>query len=326
MADTMKAARIHKYGKSGVLEVENCERPEPGPDEILVKVHTASLNPRDWLTMRGIYQMRRVVEPFPITLGSDFAGEVAEMGSDVTGFAVGDLVCAMQPLRGKFGAFAEYVKIKASVAAKLLDGISTADAAAMPCAGMTSYQTLHDVANVQPGEVVLVNGASGGVGVYAVQIAKAMGAKVVAVCGPNNMDFCLELGADEVINYREDNFATRENAYDVVYDVIGRSSPKAVKKALKTGGRYITTIPGPGTAFAALTSYLLGFIWPFKRKSTHLILVKPYPHNLQAIMQLILDGKMKTIVDGHYALDDIEQAVARSQTWRARGKIMIDIS
>lgn len=326
MGDMMKAARIHEYGKSGVLQVETCERPTLGPDELLIKVKTASLNPRDWLTMRGIYQMRRVVEPFPITLGSDFAGEVAEVGSSVTGFKVGELVCAMQPLRGKFGAFAEYVKVKASVAAKLLEGTSTVDAAAMPCAGMTSYQTLHDIANVQPGEVVLVNGASGGVGVYAVQIAKAMGAKVMAVCGPNNMEFCTELGADEVINYREEDFAARENAYDVVYDVIGRSSPKAVKAALKPGGRYITTIPGPGTAMAALGSYLLGFIWPFNRKSTHLVLVKPYPHNLQAMMQLILDGKMKTIVDGHYMLDDIEQAVARSQTWRSRGKIIIDIS
>lgn len=326
MTQTMKAARIHEYGKSGILRVETCERPTPGPDELLIKVKTASLNPRDWLTMRGIYQMRRVVEPFPITLGSDFAGEVAEIGSNVTGFAAGELVCAMQPLRGKFGAFAEYVKVKACVCAKLLEGTSTVDAAAMPCAGMTSYQTLHDIAKVQPGEVVLVNGASGGVGVYAVQIAKAMGAKVIAVCGPNNIEFCKELGADDVINYREDDFAMRENAYDVVYDVIGRSSPKAVKKALKPGGRYITTIPGIGTSMAALGSYLLGFIWPFKRKTTHLILVKPHPHDLQAMMQLILDGKLKTIVDGHYALDDIEQAVARSQTWRARGKIIIDIS
>lgn len=326
MAKQMKAARIHEYGKSGVVVVEDTDMLTAGPNDLIVKVKTASLNPRDWLTMRGIYQARKTIEPLPVTLGSDFAGKVVDVGSAVDGFAVGDMVCAMQPLKGKFGAFAEYVKVDASAAAKLLDGISTVDAAAMPCAGMTSYQTLHDIAKVQAGEIVLVNGASGGVGVYAVQIAKAMGAKVIAVCGPDNMDFCRELGADEVINYREDNFELRENAYDVVYDVIGRSSPKAVKKALKAGGRYITTIPGLGTAFAALRSYLSGLIWPFKKKSTHLILVKPTPDDLTAMMQLIRDEKMKTVVDGHYALADIEQAFARSQTWRARGKIIIDVA
>lgn len=326
MSKMMKAARIHKYGKSGVLIVDTVEQPAPRPDELIVKVSTASLNPRDWLTMRGLYQARRSIEPLPVTLGSDFAGEVVALGENVTDFQIGERVCAMQPLKGKFGAFAEYVKADASAASRIEDGISDVDAAAMPCAGMTSYQTLHDIAKVQPGETVLVNGASGGVGVYAVQIAKAMGAKVVAVCGPDNLDFCRELGADEVINYREDDFSKAQASYDVVYDVIGRSSPKAVRKALKPGGRYITTIPGIGTALAAVVSFLLSFVWPFKRKSTHLILVKPTPADLTAMMQLIKSGKMQTIVDGHYALDDIESAFARSQTWRARGKIIIDVA
>lgn len=326
MVEKMKAVRIHEYGRSGVLRVDEVARPVPGPNEILVKVRKASLNPRDWLTMRGLYQARKTLEPLPVTLGSDFAGEIAELGNSVTGFDLGDRVCGMQPLKGKFGAFADFVKIDAGAVAKIPEGISDIDAAAMPCAGMTSYQTLHNIANVQPGETVLVNGASGGVGVYAVQIAKAMDAKVVAICGPDNMDFCRELGADEVINYREEDFTARENAYDIVYDVIGRSSPKATKSARRKGGRYITTIPGIGTALSAGQSWLFRSLVPGKYKSTHLILVKPHPADLTAMMQLILDGSMKTIVDSHYNFETIKDAFTRSQTWRTRGKIIIDIT
>lgn len=325
MSELMKAARIHAYGRKGVLTVEEIEKPCPGPDEVLVQVQTASLNPRDWLTMRGIYQARRTLEPLPITLGSDFSGKIVEIGRDVSGYKIGDAVFGMQPLKGKFGAFAEYVKVNVAAIAKRPDGISHADAAAMPCAGLTSYQTLHDLAQVQPGETVLVNGASGGVGVYAVQIAKQMKARVIAVCGPDNIDFCKELGADEVINYHEGNFEERTAQFDVVYDVIGRSGPKQVAKALKPGGRYITTIPGLGTALAAARSWLARLLLPGKRKTTHLILVKPKPTDLLKMADLIRAGKMKTVVDSRYTLDDIEQAFERSQTWRARGKILIDI-
>lgn len=326
MSETMKAAIIRKYGRAGVLEVAQIDRPIPAPNDLLVKVNTASLNPRDWLTMRGIYQARKTVEPFPITLGSDFSGQVVAVGSAVKSFVVGDKVFGMQPLRGKFGAFAEYVKIDAAAVALRPDDLDDTDAAAMPCAGMTSYQTLHHIAKVRPGETVLVNGASGGVGVYALQIARAMGARVVAVCGPSNAELCRNLGADDVINYREENFEDRRGEFDVVYDVIGRSNPKKCAGALKPGGRYITTIPGLDTAVAAVTSWLASKLLPGKRKSAHLVLVKPHPADLDAMAELIRAGKLRTIVDSRFTLDDIEKAFERSQTWRARGKIIIDIA
>lgn len=322
----MKAAIINKYGRSGVIEVTDVTRPEPGPGEILVRVIRASLNPRDWLTMRGIYQARRTVEPLPITLGSDFSGEVVALGSGVSQFDLGDAVFGMQPLKGKFGAFAEFVKIRADAVAKKPDELSHDDAAAMPCAGMTSYQTLHDIAKVQPGEHVLVNGASGGVGVYAVQIAKAMGANVTAVCGPDNGDLCRGLGADAVINHREESFQDQTGAFDVVYDVIGRSSPQKAAASMKPGGRYITTIPGIGTALTALKSWLLSKLIPLKRKTAHLIVVKPNPGELSAMAQMIINGEMRSVIDSRYKLDDIEQAFERSQTWRAKGKIIIEIA
>ena len=326
MTQTMKAVRIHEYGRSGVLKVDTIKRPTPGENEVLVKVHKASLNPRDWLTMRGLYQARRTLEPLPVTLGSDFAGEVAAVGSSVNGFTVGDRVCGMQPLKGKFGAFADYVKINADAIAKIPEGVSDIDASAMPCAGLTSYQTLHDIAKIQADETVLINGASGGVGVYAIQIAKAMGAHVIAVCGPDNLDLCRELGADEAINYREDDFTKRKDVYDVVYDVIGRSNPKKASASMRQGGRYITTIPGFNTLFAAAQSKLASTLLPGRRKSTHLVIVKPVPEGLTAMMQLILDDRMKTVVDSCYGFDTIDDAFARSQTWRTRGKIIIDIA
>ena len=325
MIRKMKAAIINEYGRSGVLQVTDVDRPSPGPNEVLVKVVAASLNPRDWLTMRGLYQARKSLEPFPITLGSDFSGEIVEMGPAVSGFLVGDQVFGMQPLRGKFGAFAEYVKINAAAIAAKPNGVSHECAAAMPCAGLTSYQTLHAIARVQPGETILVNGASGGVGVYAIQIAKAMGASVVAVCGPDNADLCKDLGADEVINYRADNFEDRIAAYDVVYDVIGRSSPKKSYASLKPGGRYITTIPSIGTAMTAARSWLASKIIPGGRKTSHLVLVKPQPADLYAMVSMMLAGTLRSVIDSRYSLNGIEQAFERSQTWRARGKIIINI-
>lgn len=325
MAERMKAAIINEYGRTGVLKVAETDRPTPGPNDVIVKVSAASLNPRDWLTMRGLYQARKSLEPFPITLGSDFSGEVVQLGKSVLGFKVGDLVFGMQPLSGKFGAFAQYVKVTAKAIAIKPEYISHEDAAAMPCAGMTSYQTLHDIARVQAGEIVLINGASGGVGVYAIQIAKAMGAHVVAVCGPDNGQLCKNLGADDLINYKVENFESRHAAYDVVYDVIGRSSPKKAAASLKPGGRYITTIPSAKTAASAARSWLANKILPGKRKTNHLIIVKPEPSDLSAMATMINKGTLRSVIDSRYSLDDIEQAFERSQTWRARGKIIINI-
>ncbi len=326
MTTKMKAAIINEYGRSGVLRVANIDRPFPGPNEVLVKVVAASLNPRDWLTMRGLYQARKSLEPFPITLGSDFSGEIVKLGALVSSFEIGDLVFGMQPLRGKFGAFAEYVKINATAIAAKPRGISHESAAAMPCAGMTSYQTLHKIARAQPGETILVNGASGGVGIYAVQIAKEMGANVVAVCGPDNGDLCKDLGADEVINYRAYNFEDRTAAYDVVYDVIGRSSPASANNSLKPDGRYITTIPSVKTAMAAARSWMASKVLPGKRKTSHLVLVKPEPADLSAMARMMLAGTLRSVIDSRYSLDTIEQAFEHSQTWRARGKIIININ
>ncbi|MBL4790521.1 MAG: NAD(P)-dependent alcohol dehydrogenase [Kordiimonadaceae bacterium] len=322
----MRAITINKYGRTDVLEQIERAVPTPKNDQILVKVKAASINPRDWLLMRGLYPFKKIAEPMPITLGSDMSGTVEAIGSDVRSFKVGDDVFGMQPLSGKFGAFADYIAIKESAVAIKPSKLSHADAAATPCAGMTSLQTIRDLAALRKGETILINGASGGVGSYAVQIAKAYGAHVTAVSSAANAELCKSLGADEVIDYKSEKFETGDNKYDVVYDVIGRSSPKKCRGVLKKGGRYITTIPSPATALAAVFSKVTKHL-PFSKKlSTHLILVKPEGKDLAEMADLIISGKMYSLIDARYSLEQATEAFEKSQSWRSRGKLVFEIN
>lgn len=324
--DKMKAVTIPRYGRTDVLTYTDRTVPTPAADQVLIKVKAASINPRDWLLMRGLYPFKNFAKPFPITLGSDMSGTIVAIGDKVSNFNVGDDVFGMQPIRGKFGAFAEYAAIKESAIALKPADISHIDAAAMPCAGMTSLQAIRDLAKLKAGETILINGASGGVGSYAVQIAKAFGATAVAVCGPSNIELCKDLGADKVINYREENFEHHQDDYDVVYDVIGRSSLKKSRRPLKKGGRYITTIPAPGTALSALISKAVA-LNPFSRKQTaHLVLCKPLGSDLAKMVDLMQQKQLRSLVDTEYSLDQATEAFEKSQSWRTRGKLVFNLA
>ena len=322
----MKAAYINSYGRSGVLETGELAVPTPGPEHLLIKVEAASLNPRDWLLIRGIYPFKKLAEPFPITLGSDMSGTVVAIGEKVRRFKVGDDVFGMQPIKGKFGALAEFAVIKESAVAPKPASLSHADAAAMPCAGMTSFQTIRDLAELKKNETILINGASGGVGSYAIQMAKAIGAYVVAVCGPHNQKLCIDLGADETINYKSENFEHHENRYDVVYDAIGRSNPKKCRKCLRKNGRYITTIPSLRMYLTAMLSKALSFVGLNKNQTSHLILVKPSAKDLAEMAQLITSGKMRSLIDSAYSFAEVHAAFDKIQTWRAKGKVIVELA
>ncbi|MEX0299371.1 MAG: NAD(P)-dependent alcohol dehydrogenase [Kordiimonas sp.] len=320
--DKIRAITIARYGRNTKPELTEKTVPSPKGKQLLIKVHAASINPRDWLLMRGIYPFKKLAEPFPITLGSDMSGTVTEVGSQVSSFKVGDQVFGMQPIRGKFGAFADYALIEENAVALKPDGIGHTDAAAIPCAGLTAFQAIHSIAKLCKAETILINGASGGVGSYAIQIAKAVGANVVAVCGPDNIELCKELGADTVINYKDQKFENSKNEYDVIFDVIGRSSFKKCKTTLKKGGRYITTIPAPNTVLTAFLSKLL-YLNPFgKRQTAHLVLVKPRAEDLACMASMMKSGKLRSLIDTIYSLDEAQTAFDKSQSWRTKGKLI----
>ncbi len=323
--EKMRAVTIARYGRTDILELTEKKRPTPTGKQVLIKVNAASINPRDWLLMRGVYPFKKLAEPFPITLGSDMSGTVVATGPNVSLFKVGDDVFGMQPIKGKFGAFAEYAVINESALANKPEGLSHTDAAAIPCAGLTSYQSLYAIAKLKQGESILINGASGGVGSYAVQLAKFVGANVIAVCGPNNIETCLKLGADTVINYQEENFEAHTDQYDVIFDVIGRSSLKKCRQSLKKNGRYITTIPAPNTALTALWSKVTK-LNPFgKKQSAHLVLVKPRSENLAHMANMMATGKIHNLIDTIYNLEQAPEAFDKSQSWRSKGKLVFKI-
>lgn len=323
--DKMRAVTIARYGRTNILELTEKTPPVPAGKQILLKVKAASLNPRDWLLMRGFYPFKKLAEPFPITLGSDMSGTVIATGAQASLFRIGDDVFGMQPIRGKFGAFAEYAIIDENAVANKPSELSHLDAAAIPCAGLTSYQSLYAIAKLQQDESILINGASGGVGSYALQLAKQAGAKVIAVCGPNNIETCLKLGADKVINYQEESFEAHTDQYDIVFDVVGRSNFKKCRQPLKKGGRYITTIPALNTALTTLWSKV-SKLNPFgKKQSAHMVLVKPRSEDLAHMADMMVKGQMRSLIDTVYNLEQAPEAFDKSQSWRTIGKLVFKI-
>ncbi|MDY6897559.1 MAG: NAD(P)-dependent alcohol dehydrogenase, partial [Cyanobacteriota bacterium] len=236
----MKAMVIYEYGGADVLRYEEVEAPKIKPDELLVKVHAAGVNPIDWKIRKG---MLKVISgnKFPMIIGFDLAGEVLEVGSQVESFRVGDEIYGSLSVPG--GAYAELAAVSQKVAAVKPANVSFEEAAALPVAALTALQSLRDKANIQPSQTVLVNGASGGVGIFAVQIAKALGAEVTGVCSSKNLDFVKSLGADFTIDYTQQDFTQNQVQYDIILDAVAKQTFDNCKKVMKPNGVYVTTLP-----------------------------------------------------------------------------------
>ncbi len=320
----MRAVFIHEYGQLDVVEYGERPRPVADGDEVLVRVHVASINPRDWLLVRGVYPFRHLMPPFPFTLGSDMSGVVDAIGPKVERFEPGDAVFGMQSLGG-MSAFAEYALFSEKVLAAKPDNVSHEDAAAVPCAGLTAYQALKKIGRVQAGDDVLINGASGGVGSYAVQFAKLLGAHVTAVSSAANAELCTSLGADRHIDYKAENFAELPTKYDVIFDAIGRSNLKMCKAVLKPTGRYITTVPNLAAAFASLKSRIAWAFFLGRQPTSHIVLAQAGGKDLEQIATWLSDGKARSLIDSRYALSKAREALERSKTWRAKGKILLNV-
>jgi NADPH:quinone reductase-like Zn-dependent oxidoreductase len=322
--DTMKAVVSRCYGGPESLQYVDVAKPDPAPNDVVVAVKTAAVNPLDYHYMRGSpYLMRLssgIGRPSDQRMGVDFAGVVAEVGTDVTRFAVGDAVFG-----GRTGAFAEYIVMPEDGAIVVKpDNVSFEEAAAIPIAAVTALQALRDKGRLRPGETVLINGASGGVGTYAVQIAKALGAKVHGVCSAHNVELVRSLGADHVFDYKNENYTETDNSYDLIVDMVGNHSLTANRRVLKPQGRMVL-IGGPkGNWLAPLWPPLKAMILsPFIDQEIGMMISALRPDDLEYLAGLMADGRLNSRIDTHYPLSDTAEALRYLETQRARGKVII---
>ena len=323
---TMKAVVSRCYGGPEALEYLDVAKPVPGPKDVLVRIKAAAVNPLDYHYMRGSpYLMRLsagIGRPSDSRMGVDFAGVVAAVGDEVTEFAVGDAV-----LGGRSGAFAEYVVVPEdrAITAKP-DNVSFDEAAAIGIAGVTALQALRDHGQLQAGQKVLINGASGGVGTYAVQIAKAMGAEVHGVCSTRNVEMVRALGADHVFDYKKENYTESDNEYDLIVDNVGNLSLRANRKVLKPEGRMVIVGGPKGDWVAPLGPPIKALlVSPFVDQEIGTMLARLSGDDLDYLAGLMADGQMTTRIDTHYPLSETAEALRYLETQRARGKVIITV-
>jgi NADPH:quinone reductase-like Zn-dependent oxidoreductase len=318
----MKAMVYTEYGPPEVLSLKEIEKPAVGEDEVLVEVHASSLNFGDVALLRGSPFVARfssgVRKPKYPVLGGDVAGRVVETGHNVKQFQAGDEVFADNGRFG-FGAYAEYVAVPKSELAPKPANATFAEAGAAPQAAVVALQGLRDAGGIQAGHKVLINGASGGIGPYAVQIAKAFGAEVTAVCSTPNLDLARAVGADEVIDYTHEDFTKGEVLYDLIFDIVANRSVSDYARVLNPGGTYVAC------AFNA-TSLVLGpLISRTRGKKIVSLIHKPNVRDLFVLKELFESGKVVSIIDRCYPLNELPDAVRHFEKGKARGKIVITI-
>jgi NADPH:quinone reductase-like Zn-dependent oxidoreductase len=313
----MRAAVISTYGGNDVVELKDVPVPSPKPDEVLIKVMSAGVNPVDWKVRTGELKLL-VGRRFPKILGFECAGEVVETGSRITKFKKGDSVVALTRLR--LGAFAEYVCVpEISVFQKPVN-TSFEEAASISIAGLTAYIALQKKGNVSAGNKVLINGASGGVGTFAVQIAKISGAEVTAVCSSKNAELEKALGADHFIDYTKEDFTKGHDRYDIIFDTVSKRCFCECKKVLNSHGIYINTLP----SFSIFLYQLITTFLPGKKAIS--IMMFPREEDMQWLRSRIEAGRIKVVMDKVFPFDQIKEALAYSESRHARGKIALRIA
>ena len=321
----MKAIRFDAYGAADVLVVRQVLMPEIGGHDVLVRVRAASVNQADAHLMRG--------SPFPVRvwtglrrpragrLGADMAGEVADVGESVTAFKPGDAVFG--GLSG-FGTLAEYVAVRDD--AVLLTGpagLTTEQAAAVPLAGFTALQAVRDKARVRTGQRVLVNGASGGVGTFAVQIAKALGAEVTGVCGPRNLDLVASIGADHVLDYTREDFTATGQRYDAVIDIAGSHSVTSTRRALTSRG-VLVGVGGPDRQWLSRPATMAVLSLTGRQRMASFV-TRQRRADLAALREFLDAGTITPVIDRTYPLSEVPDAIRYLETRHARGKVVITI-
>ncbi|MDX8037370.1 NAD(P)-dependent alcohol dehydrogenase [Lentzea sp. BCCO 10_0856] len=326
----MKAIVQDRYGSPDVLELRDVEPPAASGDEVLVRVHAASVNAHDWHVMRGDPYLARLTEigvsgPSSKIRGRDFAGSVVAVGRDVRRFRPGDEVYG--DLGRADGAFAEYVCAPEHLVEAKPANLTFEQAAAIPLAGHTALKGLRDIGKLQAGQHVLINGASGGVGTFAVQIAKSMGATVTGVCRTRNIELVASLGADHVIDYTETDFTKNGKHYDLVFDLVGNHSLTGLRRALAPGGTIV--LSGGGVSSGGSLVGPMGLMIraklqaPFVRDRLFVLTTTPNGEILAALRRLAESGAFTPVVDRTFSLDEVPDAVRYVETEHARAKVVI---
>ncbi len=324
---SMQAIVYRCYGGAEVLKLEQIAKPAPADDRVLVKVRAASVNPLDWHYMQGkpyiVRPMAGVGKPDSILMGADFAGSVESVGKNVTRFKPGDEVFG-----DRDGAFGEYVSVRENGAMALKpDNMSMEQAAAVPIAGMTALQALRDKGKLQAGQKVLINGASGGVGTFAVQIAKSYGADVTGVCSTRNVEMVTSIGADHVIDYTKEDFTKGSARYDLIIDNVGNHTLSELRHVLTPKGTLVS-VGGPsdnpwlGPLATSIDAY---FVAPFVSQKLMFMLAQTSQGDLNVLRDLMQAGKLTPVIDRRYKLAETAQAISYLEQGHARGKVIIAV-
>ena len=321
----MKAVVYTRYGQPDVLRFTDVEKPTPKDNEVLVEVHAVSLNRSDWEVLLGRPLYSRITAPFRPRhhiLGSDIAGRVEAAGRDTALFQPGDEVFA--DILSSMGGFAEYVCAPESALARVPAGMTHDEAAALPQAGAIALQGIRDKGQVQAGQQVLINGAGGGSGMYAVQLAKLHGAEVTGVDNAEKLEFVRSLGADHVVDYTREDFTRNGLRYDLILDLAAHRSVLAYKDVLMPAGRYLYV----GGSVATLLQVLLVGPWIGKAegKKLGLLAVRLGAQHLAPIIELCQAGKINTVIDRRYRLDEVPEALRYLGEGHAKGKVVITVN
>ena len=325
---TLMKGMVHRcYGSPDVLRYEDIPKPTPADNEVLVRVHAASVNPLDWHHMEGTPYLVRLDDglgkPENPRLGVDFAGTVEAVGKDVKRFKPGDEVFG-----ARSGAFAEYVTVREQRAVALKpSNVSFEQAAAVPIAAITALQALRDKGRIHAGQKVLINGASGGVGTFAVQIAKSFGAEVTGVCSTRNVDLVRSIGADHVIDYTREDFTQGAQHYDLILDNVGTHSLLEYKRVLNPRGIYVmigsTTI---GNWFAWLATPIEGLVLsPFVSQKFGMFIAELNKEDLATLGDLMQSGKVTPVIDRRFKLSETPEALRYLEQGHARGKVVLSV-
>jgi NADPH:quinone reductase-like Zn-dependent oxidoreductase len=323
----MKAIYYSCYGSPDVLELTELEKPEPEDDEILIKVHAASVNPYDWHFMRGSPYVMRLMTglgaPDDNGLGADFAGTIEVIGKNITKFKPGDEVFGATS-----GAFSEYViKTENGSLVPKPSAVSFEQGASVAIAAVTALQALRDQGDIKPGDKVLINGASGGVGTFAVQIAKSFGAEVSGVCSSRNVALVKSIGADHVFDYKKEDYTESGEEFDLIIDLVGNHSLLKNRHVLSAKGKMVI-VGGPsgnwiGPLMGLITAPILSL---FTEQQFVNLMAELKKEDLSFIGELIHSGKVKPVIDKRYKLSEVAEAIRYSETGRARGKIIIEMN